>query len=240
MLLWYCSLVVILIISSTCLMSLIFSLSCFVLTMYSSLFTDSDTYLSLGFKVGVYLFPTHASCPLSACSLITALWAYDTFAQNKLPLFWFLIRLDCGLWLFPRSEQLVSILSDKFLSSLLIKTETSSIKLQCPVQTNLQIPQYPRSKNNNDILFLYLNSPENLLFSNAHTARHQTKTLRLVRISELHSQISFPSYETLSHKPLRHSISWSVYLLIFLRVEARKKVCPFFEWTFFIMQDKMY
>lgn len=123
----YCSSVVTLIISSTCLMNVFnfipHSLG-FLLRAYSFLSTYWYwLYLSLDFKAEVFSLQTHASCPLPGCSLISTWWAYDTFAQNELLLFRFLIRLDCGLWLFPRSEQLFSILSVKLSDSLLIKTE---------------------------------------------------------------------------------------------------------------------
>lgn len=100
------------------------------------------------FKAEVRLLQTYASCPLSACSLISTLWAYDTFAQNELLLFRFLI--SGGLWLFPRSKLLFSLLWEKLSDSLLIKTDKVFIKLKCSLQPNLQICQYWRSKNNNN------------------------------------------------------------------------------------------
>lgn len=132
----YCSLVVILIISSTCIWT------CLILSLL--VFCSRCTALSLHLLILTYVCPRtlklESTCfkpiHLAHFLLMVALLPYDTFAQNKLLLFWFLIRLDCGLWLFPRSEQLFSILSERLSDSLLIKNREKlhSTEMFCPNQ----------------------------------------------------------------------------------------------------------
>lgn len=149
----HCFLVVVLIISSTCLMSVILSFSWFcahsvhiALSVHWEWHVCVLRFLKLESIYFKHMHLDHFLLPAS--SLLYKLMTH--LLEKKLLLCWFLIRFHCGLWLFPRSEHLFSILPEKSSASLLIKTEKSSITLKYPVQTNLQIPQYWWSKNNNN------------------------------------------------------------------------------------------
>lgn len=85
-----------------------------------------------------------ASSPLS-CELMIPLLKISQFFLSS-------YRLDCGLWLFPRSEQLFCISSEKLSASLPTRTEKISTKLKCSVP-DLQTSQYQAVQNNSGMLY---------------------------------------------------------------------------------------
>lgn len=86
-----CSLVVILVISFTCLLSVFHWIGPFGFLLSVNVYWSWQVSRLLGFE-----FQKHTSHPLSGGGLTPAFWALDTFDQNKSHLFWVLIGCGCG------------------------------------------------------------------------------------------------------------------------------------------------
>lgn len=120
----YCSLVVILIISSTCLMNIYHSFSWL---------SAHRVQFSLHLLILTYICPRilklepvcskHMHCVQVLLVALSLPYGLTTFSQSKLLLFWFFIRLDCGMWLVLRSDRLFSILSENLSDWLLKKNK---------------------------------------------------------------------------------------------------------------------
>ena len=118
----YCSLVVILIISSTCLMNIYHSLG-FLLTVYSSLFIYWYWHICPQILKLEPVCSKHMHCVKVLLVASSLPYGLIIFSQSKLLLFWFFIRLDCGMWLVLRSDRLFSILSENLSDWLLKKNK---------------------------------------------------------------------------------------------------------------------